>query len=478
MFFNLYDANTASIEVVYNDKLLTINFPILPICFLLDIEIRQKFIEEMDRSHHDKKLKYIVESSKFLFFFVNTRYNFNKALGKINLLMAIFKHIYYWKEVLYLCTYLANAFIVISFSRYPQYKNIEIINTEGLTREEYIRLHLPSLFTVDNFLIHKETIYAFNCIGAVQIFVFIVVFIHHLFNNMWTQFKIMKSQYSEKKLNTIRNVFYLFRWIHRPLKRCDLTNLIIFLKLFQDFETIYLIISCMFTVFGLLYHPFFYIFNLTNLFYRHETLKILVTSLYISRQTLSNILILYCIILYIFALINFVHFWDQYEESFFCFSNMYQCFFAMLQAPFKNTDTFFLIDKTNKDPIFDTRFLFDTFYNILMIGIYIVLFPALMIDTFKFMSNKAKINTYDKLNVCSICNYDRREIEYNSANYNEHIYIKHNLWNYVYFITYLLSKPTNELNTLQKYLLYQINNNRHNWIPSKSKGYEISSTKI
>jgi hypothetical protein len=474
LFFNLYAANTASIEVLYNNKLLNLHFPILPICFLLDIYTRTNFIEKMDRTHHDKKLKYIVEESKNLFIFINTHYTFNKVVGRVHILLSIFKHINLWKELLYICAYICNFIIIFSYSSFPKYETEKSLDgiPEGMSRSEYIRLYLPSLFNADSFSIHTETIYAFNCIGVIQLFIFAVVIIHHIFNNMVTQFKVIKSRFEERQLNTIKNVFYLFRWIRRPIKKYDVTNFFVFLKLFEDFETIYYTICCIFTTLGLIYHPFFYIFNITNLFYKSETLRILVTSLYISRKILLNILLMYCLILYIVALINFVVFWDQYKPMFYCETNMYMCLFNMICAPFKNTDYFFLVDKTNKDKLFDIRFFFDIFYLIFM-TIYVILFPALMIDTFKIMSRQAKRDNYDKLNTCSICNYDIKEIEC-FADYHEHIFIKHNLWNYVYFIIYLLSKSKNELNTLQKYLLYQIINNRHSWIPSKSNGYDIT----
>jgi hypothetical protein len=473
MFLNLYESNTAYIEVVYNNKVLHINFPILPICFLLDLDIRSQFIENMDRSHHDKKLKYIVEESKFLFIFVNTRFTFNKVVGRIYIILAIFKHINLWKELLFICTWICNIFILLSFSTFPKFTDQSLPVPDGISKAEFIRLYLPSLFTVDDYNTHIETVYAFNVLGVIQLFIFLIVIVHHVFNNMLTRYKIIKSQLEDKKLNSIRNVFYLFRWIHRPIKRFNFSNIWIFMGLLNDFDTLYLIIAFTFTGLGLAIHPFFYIFNLTNIFYKNETFKILVTSLYISKETLSNILILYCLILYIIALINFISFWDQYQNNFFCYTNMYQCFFSTLSAPFKNDDEFFLVDKTSEADIFDRRFAFDTVFTIFMKNIYIILFPALMIDTFKYMSNKAKTKHYDKLNICSICNFDRKEIEQHT-NYNEHIYVSHNLWNYVYFIIYILSKPQNELNTLQKYLLYQINNNRHNWIPSKSGGYDIA----
>lgn len=64
--FGLFKKNSGSIEIVRDDKIQTIFFPILPFCKMLPSELRREFRENVDRTSTKTKLSNLMERSDFM----------------------------------------------------------------------------------------------------------------------------------------------------------------------------------------------------------------------------------------------------------------------------------------------------------------------------------------------------------------------------------------------------------------------------
>lgn len=466
--FSIFKTNSAFVQVYFNDKFIQISFPLLPICKNIDEHMFKSFSEEVDRSSIETKLSGLIQKAKELYIVILNSYKLNCSLAKWNLyfLISIFDYIDMWKELTYMCAYIANFLIILSYSIFPNYTGKTIPVPDGSTRKDQIRLYYPSILTIDSWDRYINTLYAFRILGTIQLFCNSVIMIHHFYKFLIPSFKILKQKSERLKTNSVNNMMILFGW--KKLKKeyfSWIDDIYICLKILSSFETLYIIFSVIFTFMAMNYHHFFYVFHLMNLYFRYERFKTMVNSLYVSKSAIFSTLVLYSLILYIIAICNFYLFYNDYVKPFSCQDNMYMCYFVTFMMPFKYNDNYFLKDYLTDYSLSSGRFWYDNIYNIFVTSIYITLFPALIIDTFKYISMLAKQKQYDKQNICFICGNERKDIEKYQA-FDHHINATHNYRNYIYYIIYILLKPQDELTTLQKYVLEEIKYKRYNWIPS------------
>lgn len=64
----------------------------------------------------------------------------------------------------------------------------------------------------------------------------------------------------------------------------------------------------------------------------------------------------------------------------------------------------------------------------------------------------------DNENFCYICGLYRRDLNKlgKKSDFEEHITKKHNIWNYLYYIAYIESKPETELTGIESYVVSNI----------------------
>jgi len=133
-------------------------------------------------------------------------------------------------------------------------------------------------------------------------------------------------------------------------------------------------------------------------------------------------------------------------------------------------DDWWMIDFDEEKRWEKSRFWFDTVYIIVVVMIWLVVFPSLVIDTFKYMSLVSKEKEEDRMNICFICGHSRKEIE-KYYSYKHHTEEIHNYWFYVYYIIYVLSKK--DYTPLEKYVYEQVKQERLGWIPSLLIEYDF-----
>ena len=92
---------------------------------------------------------------------------------------------------------------------------------------------------------------------------------------------------------------------------------------------------------------------------------------------------------------------------------------------------------------------------------------GIIIDTFNDLRDKKWYFENDKKNICFICQLSRDECLLNNINFERHIKLDHNIWNYVYFLTYLHLNNSNDFNVNENNVWEKLFQNDNNWIPIK-----------
>jgi len=117
----------------------------------------------------------------------------------------------------------------------------------------------------------------------------------------------------------------------------------------------------------------------------------------------------------------------------------------------------------NKIRYFQKLFL-DVIFSILVNLILGNIFFGVIVDTFNEMRGQNDIKTADVKNKCFICHRDRYESICNE-NFDFHREHRHGLFNYVYFIPYLLKKNPQIYSRAEQFAWLQISMKKIDWYP-------------
>ena len=114
------------------------------------------------------------------------------------------------------------------------------------------------------------------------------------------------------------------------------------------------------------------------------------------------------------------------------------------------------------------RFFFDLMFDILIVLIMLNVFFGIIVDAFAELRNKNYEREKDKSSVCFICQITSDECLRRNIDFGEHILKIHNLWNYVYFLTYLHLSNPNDFNRVEGYVWEKLGNQDYSWLPLES----------
>lgn len=112
--------------------------------------------------------------------------------------------------------------------------------------------------------------------------------------------------------------------------------------------------------------------------------------------------------------------------------------------------------------------IFDFIYNFIVLILIIEILSGIIIDTFAELRQEEEEKKKDMENYCFICGLNRRDMDRQGGrkqDYNFHISKKHNKWNYLYYMAYILDKPETELSGIESYV-YECREEGHiHWFP-------------
>lgn len=113
---------------------------------------------------------------------------------------------------------------------------------------------------------------------------------------------------------------------------------------------------------------------------------------------------------------------------------------------------------------FILKIILDILFHIIVSLILQNIFFGIIVDTFNELRDEKDLKDKDEKNKCLLCNMDR----YNNSkgeDFDIHRKNKHKIFNYIYFIPYLLKKNTQEYSRAETYAWMQINMKKFDWYP-------------
>eukprot|EP00828_Plagiopyla_frontata_P009464 TRINITY_DN14881_c0_g1_i1.p3 TRINITY_DN14881_c0_g1~~TRINITY_DN14881_c0_g1_i1.p3 ORF type:complete len:201 (+),score=38.73 TRINITY_DN14881_c0_g1_i1:803-1405(+) len=117
---------------------------------------------------------------------------------------------------------------------------------------------------------------------------------------------------------------------------------------------------------------------------------------------------------------------------------------------------------------FDGKAIFDFLFNFVIVILVTEIISGIIIDTFAVLREEEEKKKNDFENYCFICGIDRDTLDKKSDNkkgFQYHISREHNMWNYLFYISYLKDKTKTEYTGFESYVADKLKNDDISWFP-------------
>ena len=479
--YTFYKKYTRSIEVLKNNVNYKVYFILLPYANMYKKYEKKIFLENMNRTNPKTKLIDILKISSSLKYELESVYTIKRQFNKVPILGILFKNIYYWKDISLFLAIIQNIFNVLSF-----YK---VIAPDGTIYNKQAYFGISE----DNFLFYIRILATFQCFLAGVILIefflkktppivkiinedFSSNYLHNIQNNTRSNTSYdnndsevltknnIQHQINKHALSNITDYLNKKKLYLMFVLKFALIKILFIIKFFKmivfNFEVLYYLLYMTCSILGLYISEFFFAFLLTELVLRIKTLKNILMAIKKPFKELILTFLLWLILIYIFTLIAYTFFVDQFNIISEC-QSVFKCFATIFYQTNKNDngigDYLISIDlsATNRNPV-PARFWFDQLYNLIIKILIIQMIAGIIIDNFAQLRNEETEMLNDMKNICSICGQKRNEIEkiyeIYGLDYNYHIKVDHNIFNYVFYIINLHFKDKTEYNGMESYV--------------------------
>lgn len=115
------------------------------------------------------------------------------------------------------------------------------------------------------------------------------------------------------------------------------------------------------------------------------------------------------------------------------------------------------------------KFFWDIIFHIIVNLILGNIFFGIIVDTFNEMREKRDKEKEDKENKCFMCNRDRYD-NVQGLEFDDHRDKEHKIFDYVYFIPYLIKKNIQEYSRAEQFAWEKIHLKEIDWLPGEVDG--------
>ena len=207
--------------------------------------------------------------------------------------------------------------------------------------------------------------------------------------------------------------------------------LTVILFILKEIEVVYYLAYGALAVFGTIIHPFFFAFHLTEILIRYPTLKNVIKSVWEPRTQLFLTLILFIILVYVYALLGYTFFSEDFdgkcEATIFCFLYTFDWTFKANGGVGGYLTDNQTGDKDTYEPKYEIkRFVYDNTSNIILVIIMVNIVAGIIIDTFGSLRENENNKNRDIEDKCFMCGnlkttFDRLSDSTTGGGFNHHI---------------------------------------------------------
>jgi len=220
--------------------------------------------------------------------------------------------------------------------------------------------------------------------------------------------------------------------------------------------------------------PLFYVLHLFDIVAKSQILANVIKSVTKPAYSLFMTGILGVIIIYAFAIFAFRFLRSDYDvgdtETYNACDTIARCFLSTVAEGLMNGGGIgeFLTPREYSDIwgyTFYIRFFFDIFFFVLVLVILLNIIFGIIIDTFADLRNSKNEKEYEMKNVCFICSISRYDLDHGGSGFEKHIREEHNMWQYLFYLLYIHSKPSNMHTGIESYVYNLFKTKEIAWFP-------------
>lgn len=443
--YEFLQRHTGNIEIVFNDQLCKVYFPLPYFSECLTDDMKEAFHSGVDRATDKTKLQGLMQRASELNEEMRHEYRLQAFIKTSWIMKLIADNLSTWKNLSFCLTLLLNFLILASFSSY------------GTDRVNESSLFYYESRGSGHGLSASGTNGLFITLGIIQSVVttFIDVFFLVKVGPLLVSRGWRSVQSTQRKSRFAR----CYVCCKKTLKAC--------LALFKEVDVVFYLFYLVFSLLGTFFNPLFFAFHLLDVLYRYPSLQNVIKSITIPREPLLLTFIFLLIIVYFFGIVGYVYLYNDFEAG--QCETLFNCFCQVFDKGFKSDGGIggYLQDWT-PGKISVGRLFYDNAYNILIIIIMMNIVQGLTVDTFALLRRTHDKNKKDRENKCFICGLEKETIERaTSRSFKWHIENDHNEWKYVHFVGYLEDKEETEYTGIESYVKDKVKKKDVSWFPQQ-----------
>ena len=455
-------------------------FVIPPICFLLSNHTIMFFNKYVDRdSVHSKIISLINETDYFIYEMFYNNHNFrsysklSKLLSSMNISAA--------EKFNYFLIILHNLFVLVHFYS---------INEIDPNKKNDINIY--------NFILSWVHIAFIIVVLFIWFYyIFRLEYIHNIMKERGIKFIFRQSDDKNSHFTTLsESTENLLKKVEKQIPLSDklslffLDSILLNRQINMILATLICVIVYLCTGSSIaLAIPILFLANMNELLYG------IILTVKLRWSQLLVVLTYSYLIVYLFAILAFYYFTESFnfddvydvendriipEGELMC-SSVVQCYLTLLNYGVRSgggiADVIIKLAYNPSVGSYVARFFFDILFHIIIILIMTNLIFGIIVDSFADLRNKNNELIYDKSNVCFICQMTRDSAMNKNIDFDMHRATVHNLWNYVYFLTYLHINNQNNFKMLETAVWNKIHKMDTSWIPTSEKDDDKGSGK-
>ncbi|GLE01638.1 hypothetical protein PINS_up010472 [Pythium insidiosum] len=234
-------------------------------------------------------------------------------------------------------------------------------------------------------------------------------------------------------------------------------------------RVLYCVAQIVVALLGASVNHFFFAFHLLDIVNRYQDLSNVLRSVVRPAKVLGLTILLYLVVVYVFAIVGFFFFREDYTPSadgltaaqregrapYQC-QRLFQCFLVSLDQGFKSNGGlggYLRQRQLGESSDSYLRLAFDQLYNFILIIMLLNIVFGVIIDTFASLRTADHDKLLDMQSRCFICSIDAYTFDRKTKRgFHDHIYMEHNMWHYLYLFVHIRKKPITEYNGLELYL--------------------------
>ena len=464
--YQLYFEYTPEIEILYNGQIIKYFIKLSPISKCLTGEMKEEFNKNLDRTSTKTKIESLFNNVEYLEYQLNKVKNIMDLFHKYPAMDLLFNQYNFYMDVFYVISILVNLLIFCSYYRtnddsgkVKEYSEDFEFRYGFLYRKGNINITEEIIF----YLIFFETI--FGALILINYFIIRIPYLTFYKNNVFYEEDKNISDEKENEKDKIEKKEQYF---------CIKQTISIIINIFTDLKLIFHLLLFLICLLSLFIDYRFITGLLIDVINKSKFLMMITIVVWESKMQLLALMFLFYLIAYYLIIFIYLFIPDQaYDKH--CFAFM-ECFFTLCDQTIKNSNG--VINYLNLEGLYVTnslweniRFYTDNLFAILEYFIVLQIFTAIIIIGFTVKTKEYSKIEKDRDNKCFICGLQKSEITkyYNQLEFNGHIKLDHNLWNYMFAIINVTKKDKKNLISLDK-IIYENYKNRifKTWIPYKT----------